>query len=273
MLASVLLSTSFLAQMFGLDGRVALVTGGGTGIGRALSEGLACAGATVVISGRRQDRLTAAAEEINAKAGRTACFTVQHDVSDLKSAQALIDKAASATGTPVTILVNNAGLNVRKPAEALTEEDWDVTLDTMLKAPFFLARAAAPGMSVETYGRIINIASLQSKMAFPNSLPYAAAKSGLEGVTRGIAEAYSARHGYHGITCNAVAPGYVSTELTAPVFADAPRADALAARTLAGRNSVPDDLVGAVVFLASPASAYVTAQTMYVDGGFTALGQ
>ena len=116
-------------------------------------------------------------------------------------------------------------------------------------------------------------ASLQSLRAFPNSIPYAASKSGVLGLTRALAEAYSPAYGYDGITCNAIAPGYVKTELTAAVFADEERAERLAARTLIGRNSVPEDLVGTAIFLCSEASAYVNAQTLYVDGGFTALGE
>jgi gluconate 5-dehydrogenase len=116
------------------------------------------------------------------------------------------------------------------------------------------------------------MASLQSYRAFPDSIPYAAAKSGILGLTRALSEAYSPAYGYPGVTCNAVAPGYVKTELTAKVFADVERAQQLANATLLGRNSLPDDLVGAVIFLASPASAYVTGQTLPVDGGFSALG-
>ena len=161
----------------------------------------------------------------------------------------------------------------RQPAAQLTAEHWRTSVDLMLAAPFFLARACAPGMAKAGYGRIVNTASLQSAQSFPNSIPYAASKSGVLGLTRAIAEAYSPAYGFEGITCNAIAPGFVETELTASVFANDSLSGALARRTIAGRNSVPADLVGAAIFLCSPASAYITAQTLYVDGGFTALGQ
>jgi NAD(P)-dependent dehydrogenase (short-subunit alcohol dehydrogenase family) len=142
----------------------------------------------------------------------------------------------------------------------------------MLTAPFMLTRAFASAMRDQHYGRIISIASLQSYQAFGDSLPYASAKSGVLGLTRALAEAYSNSPDYQNITANALAPGYVATDLTKSVFADAPRANRLADRTMVGRNSVPQDLVGPCVFLASPASAYVTGQCLPVDGGFTALG-
>lgn len=135
-----------------------------------------------------------------------------------------------------------------------------------------LARAMAPNMKERKHGRIISIASLQSFQAFPDSIPYAAAKSGLLGLTRALSEAYSPHYGYNNVTVNAVAPGYVKTSLTASVFADEERSRRLADATLLGRNSVPEDLAGPVTFLASEAAAYITGQTIPVDGGFTALG-
>jgi NAD(P)-dependent dehydrogenase (short-subunit alcohol dehydrogenase family) len=261
-------------SLFSLSSRVALVTGGGTGLGAALAQGLAEAGASVVVAGRRVEPLEQTASRINAALGKQACWPLQCDVADLDAAGSIVQRATDlAGGSPVTLLINNAGVNVRQPAADLTAAHWRQSLDLMLAAPFFLARAAAPGMSREGYGRIITTASLQSSLAFPNSIPYAAAKSGGLGLTRALAEAYSPAYGYEGITCNAIAPGFVRTELTEEaVFGDDSLAARLAARTIARRNSVPSDLVGACVFLCSPASAYVNAQTLYVDGGFTALG-
>jgi gluconate 5-dehydrogenase len=135
-----------------------------------------------------------------------------------------------------------------------------------LRAPFLLTQALAPGMAQRGYGRIINIASLQSFRAFPDGAPYGAAKGGVVQLTRAIAEEWSR----HGVTCNAIAPGFFPTPLTAPVFADAERSARNAAQTAIGRNGELEDLTGATVFLASPASAYVTGQTLAVDGGFTA---
>ena len=262
-----------MSQLFCLRSRVALVTGGGTGIGAALARGLAEAGARVVIAGRRSGPLQETASHINADLGEEVCFQLACDVADLDSAPAIAETAAGLAGGPPVLLINNAGVNVRQSADDLQPEHWRTSMDLMLAAPFFLARACAPGMSAAGYGRIVTTASLQSAQAFPNSIPYAAAKSGVMGLTRALAEAYSPARDFEGITCNAIAPGFVRTELTASVFADDSRADRLAARTIVGRNSVPQDLVGAAVFLCAPASAYVNAQTLYVDGGYTALGE
>ena len=260
------------AQLFSLASRVALVTGGGTGIGAALAQGLSESGAKVVVAGRRAEPLNATAARINAQIGDEVCWPLVCDVADLESADSTVAKAAELAGAPPVLLINNAGVNVRQPAAELTVEHWHRSLDLMLAAPFFLARACAPAMAKARYGRIVTTASLQSAQAFPNSIPYAAAKSGVLGLTRALAEAYSPEYGYEGITCNAIAPGFVQTELTASVFANNALAASLAARTISGRNSVPSDLVGTCVFLCAPASAYVNAQTLYVDGGFAALG-
>ena len=264
---------SNLPSLFSLSSRVGLVTGGGTGIGAALAQGLAEAGAKVVVAGRREEPLKATAAHINELMGEEVCWPLSCDVADLESADSIVARAEQLAGAPPVLLLNNAGVNVRQPAEQLTPDHWRQSLELMLGAPFFLMRACAPGMAREGYGRVITTASLQSAQAFPNSIPYAAAKSGVLGLTRALAEAYSPAHGYENVTCNAIAPGYVKTELTAPVFKDEVLADRLARRTIVGRNSVPADLVGAAIFLSSPASSYINAQTLYVDGGFTALGE
>uniref|UniRef100_A0A7S4F9P5 Gluconate 5-dehydrogenase n=1 Tax=Chrysotila carterae TaxID=13221 RepID=A0A7S4F9P5_CHRCT len=260
---------------FSLVGHSALVTGGGTGIGAAIARGLAQAGACVVVAGRRLSPLEKTAAHINQQLSKTACWPLQCDVTDFSRADSIMKTASGLTntGAAITVLVNNAGVNVRQPASELTEAHWRESLDLMLVAPFSLARACAPAWAAQGYGRVINIASLQSSLAFPDSIPYAASKSGVLGLTRALAEAYSPPHGFSGVTCNAIAPGYVSTDLTRSVFADAHRARMLAAKTIAGRNSVPDDLAGPAVFLASSAAAYVNGQLLNVDGGFTALGQ
>ena len=259
--------------LFSLAGQCALVTGGGTGIGACVAQGLVDAGARVVIAGRRRlEPLEQMALTINSVAGTECCFPLACDVSAFDAAGEIVAATERLAGAPPCILLNNAGVNVRQPAEALTAEHWRESLDLMLAAPFALARACAPGMADAKYGRIVSTASLQSTLAFADSIPYAAAKSGALGLTRALAEAYSPRHGYEGITCNAIAPGFVETELTAKVFTDGERANALAGRTIAGRNSVPTDLVGTAAFLCSPASAYVNGQLINVDGGFTSLG-
>ena len=157
-------------------------------------------------------------------------------------------------------------MNLREPPEAITRESWNLTLDLNLAVPFFLARALVPGMRAAGYGRIVNVASLQSRRAFPNGLAYGASKGGIVQLTRAMAEAWSR----DGITANAIAPGFFPTDLTAPLFSDPERAAWAAESTAIGRNGEPADLAGAAVFLASPASAYITGQTLHVDGGFSA---
>ena len=212
---------------------------------------------------------------------KRAAYLANKDLTEMKTAEefttlvsdaALLFKDTEAEPTPVTILINNAGMNFRKPAHELTVDHWAKSFDLMVRVPFELTRACAPQMSTLNFGRVVSIASLQSYQAFPDSLPYASSKSGILGMTRGLSEAYSPRRGYHGITCNSIAPGYVQTELTASVFANKERAQALADKTLLGRNSVPEDLVGPAIFLCSEASSYVTGQTLSVDGGFGSLG-
>jgi len=265
---------SVASKLFDLTGKVAIVTGGGTGIGAGLAQGMAEAGAKVVLIGRRPDPLVDSAKIINDACGSEQAFALSADILKFDDLPSLVEQAQALTGgsTPATILLNNAGINVRQKAEDLTPEHWTVSLDLMLTAPFFLARAMSDGFKSEKYGRVINIASPQSYLAFPDSIPYAAAKSGNLGMARAMAEYFAPFHGYENVTVNNISPGYVKTELTASVFADTERAEKLAQRTLLGRNSVPDDMVGTVVYLSSEASNYVTGQTIPVDGGFTSLG-
>jgi len=258
--------------LFDLSNRTALITGGGTGIGAAMALGLAEAGAKVILVGRRKEPLEATAFDINSKLGATVAFAISGDVLKYDTFDSIISQSKELTGKPVTIVVNNAGVNVRLKAPDLTPEHWKLTLDLMLVAPFFVARACADGFKQEGYGRIINTASLQSYQIFSDSIPYAAAKSGVLGLARGMAEYFSSTHGFTNVTCNNIGPGYVKTDLTAKVFDNVEKANKLAESTLVGRNSVPEDLIGTTVYLASSASAYVTGQTIMVDGGFTSLG-
>ncbi|MCE9684550.1 SDR family NAD(P)-dependent oxidoreductase [Halomonas alkalisoli] len=248
---------------FDLDGRVALVTGGSSGLGRAMAEALAAAGARVVVAARRREALEASVAAIEEEGGQAAAL-----VADLAAPEALEDIARRATEPfgPVTILVNAAGVNLRQPIEEVDLAAWQLTLQLHLGTPFFLSQALVPGMRDAGYGRIINLASLQSQRAFPNSAPYGAGKGGIVQLTRAMAEAWSR----DGINANAIAPGFFPTELTAPVFDDPASSKALAERTAIGRNGTMADIAGPTVFLASPASGYVTGQTLYVDGGFTA---
>lgn len=257
------MTTAGPAALFDLAGKVALVTGASSGIGRALATTLAQAGASVVLAARRGDELAVAADAIRVAGGRAA--TVAVDLADRGALRAAATTVAKAFGAP-DIVVNAAGINVRKPMLEVADEDWDRTIALNLTAPFFLVQALAPAMIGRGWGRIINIASLQSVRAFADSAPYGASKGGIMQLTRAQAEALSR----HGVTANAIAPGFFKTPLTAPVFADAARAQAMASRTMVGRNGELDDLAGTLLFLASHASAYVTGQTLFVDGGFSA---
>ncbi|MFD0934239.1 SDR family oxidoreductase [Methylobacterium trifolii] len=252
-----------LTPLFDLTGRTALVTGGNSGIGLALARALGLAGASIVLTARREGDLRAAQAGLHAEA--IACDTIPGDLAAPETATVL-SGALSERGHRIDILVNAAGVNLRKPFEAVTAADFDTHMALHVRAPFLLTQALAPGMAERGSGRVLNIASLQSFRAFADSAPYGAAKGAVVQLTRAIAEAWSAR----GVTCNAIAPGFFPTPLTRAVFADAERAGRNAAQTAAGRNGELTDLYGAAVFLASDASAYVTGQTLPVDGGFTA---
>ena len=252
-----------LLDRFRLDGKVALVTGASSGIGRAMAEALAAAGACVVLCARREAALEDARAAIAATGGKAAAAA--GDVGVRASLGALAQAAAKPFG-PIDIVVHAAGLNHRQSADYVTDATWDEQIEVMLSAPFFLSRHLVPGMKAKGWGRILNIASLQSYRAFANGVPYGAAKGGIVQLTRAMAEEWSR----FGINCNAIAPGFFPTALTAPVFGDPARAQDMAARTAIGRNGELADLQGAAVFLCSPAADYITGQTLAVDGGFTA---
>ena len=252
-----------MSSQFDLTGSVAVVTGGSSGIGRRMAGALAQAGAAVVLVARREDKLGETKAEIEGAGG--AVDTVAADLMDKTVIDDLYTRVSAPFGAP-TILVNGAGINLREPWADVTMESWDRTLHLNLSVPFFLARACVPGMIEKKYGRIINIASLQSYRAFANSMPYGASKGGVVQLTRAMAEAWSK----DGVNANAIAPGFFHTELSAAVFANKELAAHNARMTAIGRNGELEDLDGVTVFLASPASAYITGATIPVDGGFTA---
>ncbi|MCA3267711.1 MAG: SDR family oxidoreductase [Azospirillum sp.] len=249
-----------VSALFSLAGNVALVTGGGTGIGRSIADALHGAGAAVVVAGRREAPLAQTCQALGPRAA-----WVRADLADRGSLAALAVDAGKAFGAP-DIVVHAAGLNARKPAFEVGDEDWDAQIDTMLAAPFFLSRRLVPAMAAKGWGKIVTIASLQSTRAFPDSIPYGAAKGGIVQLTRAMAEAWSR----DGIAVNAIAPGFFPTDLTAQVFADPVRAQALAKQTAIGRLGAAKDLHGIAIFLASRASDYITGQVINVDGGFSA---
>jgi NAD(P)-dependent dehydrogenase (short-subunit alcohol dehydrogenase family) len=252
-----------LIELFDLTGRTALVTGGSSGIGKQMAQALGMAGAHVVIVARHEDELAKAAADLG-KHGLSVSV-ISADLATADCAQK-IAKASVLRERQIDIIVNAAGMNLREPFGEVSAENFDAHMAVHLRAPFLLTQIFAPAMAEQKWGRIINIASLQSYRAFANSAPYGAAKGGVVQLTRAIAEEWSK----HGITCNAIAPGFFPTALTAPVFSDTKRTSALAAQTAVGRNGHLSDLDGATVFLASNASSYITGQTLPVDGGFTA---
>lgn len=247
-------------RLFSLEGRVALVTGASSGLGRAAATFLVKAGAQVVGLARRAEAL----EQWRAEAGgETAALAA--DLAANADIAAIAKKASEPFGAP-DILVNAAGLNLRQPAWEVTPESWERTLALNLTVPFFLAQALVPAMRRKRWGRIVNFASLQSRRAFANGIAYGASKGGVEQLTRAMAEAWSA----DGINVNALAPGFFPTELTGPVFADPEVSGAHAKATCIGRNGVMADIEGPLLLLVSDASAYVTGQLLFVDGGYTA---
>lgn len=254
--------SNFLNQLFSLAGRRAVITGGSSGIGLAMAEALGRAGASIVLVARSVDRLGEAARGL-----RDLGVTVDTVSADLADRDVVATAASTiADGGEPDILINAAGINLRPPMGELTEADWDVTLDLNLTAPWLLGQRFGPGMAERGFGRIINLASQQSIRAFGNSGVYGVTKTAICGLTRSQAEAWSGS----GVCCNAVAPGFVRTPLTEPTFEVPGRPAALAARTMVGRNGLPGDFAGIAVFLASRAADYVTGQTIFVDGGFSA---
>jgi gluconate 5-dehydrogenase len=264
----------YLERLFGLRGRLALVTGGSAGIGRAIAAALGRAGAEVIVvargrtgsppgagpaePGRRPEALARTVAELTAEG-----ITARHLAVDLADRAAIAELTARVPR--VDILVNAAGVNIRPPLAELTVQDWDRTMAVNLTAPYLLGQHFGPGMAARGFGRIITITSQQAVRAYGNSGGYGASKAGVAGLIRSQAEAWSR----YGVCCNAISPGVVHTAMTEAIFADPERARAMAERTMVGRNGVPEDFAAAAVFLASAGSAHITGQTIFVDGGFS----
>jgi gluconate 5-dehydrogenase len=247
------------AAMFDLTGRVALVTGASRGLGAAMSVGLARAGAEVILNGRDQATLDAQAASMRAEglAVRTAAF----DVRDL----AAMERVVGGLGA-VDILLHNAGNQYRGPVETLTEEGWHSVLDTHLTALFRLSKLLVPGMKQRGRGKIIAIGSLASELGRGTITPYSAAKGGLKMFIRALA----VELGPNNIQCNAIGPGWFDTEMNKPLLNNAEWLATVKRRCPAGRYAQPEEIAGAAVFLASPASDFVSGQLLFVDGGVTA---
>ncbi len=217
----------------------------------------------MVLLGRRKEQLDSTVADIEAQGGRAAPLSI--DLNDREQLAEVAKRAAHQFGS-IDILINAAGVNLRQPVDEITLESWDQTLNLNLAVPFFLARELVPDMQAKAWGRIINIASLQSSRAFANGLAYGASKGGVAQLTRAMAETWSVK----GINCNAIAPGFFPTGLTAPVYQDPDMLDKLSRQTAIGRNGELSDLDGVTIFLASTASDYVTGQIIHLDGGFSA---
>lgn len=249
-------------NLFDLTGKVAVVTGTSRGLGQYMGRALARAGADLVITSRKIDTLQPFKEEIEAL-GRRA-LPVELDVRDYDSIQRFVPVVIEHYGK-IDVLVNNAGLNVRKPALDITWEDWNVVLETNLRGSFFVSQAVARVMIPRKYGRIINIGSVTTVFGYAGLGPYTASRGGTKQLTMSLADDW----GLHGITVNCLAPGWFKTAQNAVLYEDQEWVAYLVDRIPLKRPGQPHDLDGAVVFLASDASEYITGQTLLVDGGIS----
>jgi 2-deoxy-D-gluconate 3-dehydrogenase len=247
---------------FKLDGEVGFVTGGNGGIGRGIALGLARAGADVVLAARDADKLESTRKEIEGLGRR--CLALRCDVNQRADVTRALEAAREGLG-PVSILVNNAGVARMSPPEKLSEADWDDVLDTNLKATFVCSQLAHPHMRERGRGKVINIGSEYAIFGSPLVPSYAASKGGVIQLTKSLAVAWAR----HRIQVNAIIPGWITTDMTAPVKEMGELYDAIVARTPSGRFGEPEELAGAAVFLASRASDFITGQSIVVDGGYS----
>lgn len=250
-------------ELFDLTGKRALITGSSQGIGFSLAQGLAAAGAEIVLNGRDAGKLTAAAKAMSS-AGTTV-RTLLFDATDAKAVRAAIDGFEQSSG-PIDILVNNAGMQHRAPLEAFDPDMFELLMRTNVSSAFNVGQAVARHMIKRGRGKIINIASIQTALARPGIAPYTASKGALGNLTKGMATDWAR----YGLAVNAIAPGYFDTPLNAALVADAEFSSWIERRTPAGRWGRLEELTGACIFLASDASSYVNGQIVYVDGGMSA---
>ncbi|MFO7166587.1 MAG: glucose 1-dehydrogenase [Chloroflexota bacterium] len=257
------MQTSRLLELFSLEGKVALVTGASGDIGRALAQGLAAAGATVALSGRSPEKLERTRAAIADAGGTAAVFPA--DLSEPEAPAALAERVAQQMGR-IDVLVNCAGMNRRQPIAEVTAANYAAIMDANLRSAYFLSQAALPHLIAQGGGKIINIGSLTVAVGLADVSVYGMTKSALAQLTKTMAVEWA----QHNIQVNCLCPGFIATELTVPLFANQRRRAWILERTPLGRPGTPDDLVGMAIFLASRASDFMTGQTVFVDGGFTA---
>ncbi|MCA9271106.1 MAG: glucose 1-dehydrogenase [Planctomycetales bacterium] len=255
--------------LFSVRDQVVLVSGGTRGIGRAIAMGFAARGAQVIVSGRQAETTAKAAADMNAALAEApaghAVVGIACDVADVQAIRQCVADVVAQCGR-IDTLVNCAGVNRRKPAMDVTEEDYDFVVDVNLKGAFFMSQEVGRHMQTRHTGAQINIASLNTDRPLLNVSPYAMSKAGMAGMTRALA----AEWGPHGVRVNALAPGFILTDLTEKLWSDPTMHAWGVANTPQRRLGLPEDMVGTALFLASPAAAFLTGQIIYVDGGFTA---
>lgn len=251
-------------DLFRLNGRSALVTGGARGLGRVMAEALAEAGASVCITSRSLDTARTAAEELASTTG-ARIVGIAGEVTTLAAVEAMARDAADAFGD-VDILVNNAGVNIRGNVQDLSEADWDAVLDANLKGPFLVSRAFGPSMCARGWGRVINLSSMLATIALPGRAPYASSKAGVASLTRVLALEWAAS----GVTVNAICPGPFGTEMNRQLLNDPEKYQAFVQKLPVGRWGELHEIKGIVVFLASEASSFMTGASLHIDGGWTA---
>lgn len=250
-------------RIFDLTGKVALVTGGGRGLGRTFAEALASAGADLVLVGRTKTDLESAAKEVAAQ-GRSA-YPITADVTVPEQVDAMVAAALEHFGH-IDILVNNAGMNVRKPVLDYGIEDWDQVLGLNLRGYFLVARAVGRHMVARRFGRVINITSILAAIGLPNQAGYASSKGAVTQLTKVMAIEWAP----YNVTVNCLGPTYFETDMTRPLYQDPERKTFIESRTPMGRWGQPEELAGAIIFLASDAARFITGQTLFVDGGWLA---
>ncbi len=252
-----------MANLFDLTGKVAVVTGGAGGIGRALALGLANAGADVVVTSRQMGHLEQVAKEIKAKGRKALAVTVE--VTDEKSVQAMVDSVIKEFGK-IDILVNAAGIAIRHAADSFPIDDWQKVMDINVRGTFLCCQAVGRGMIKQKSGKIINLSSVRGRYGLPaDYAAYCPSKGAVDTLTRTLACEWAK----YNVLVNAVAPTIVETELTKPALADPEYAKRMKSRIPLGRWAMPEDIVGATTFFASPASDFITGQVLYIDGGVT----